>query len=312
MDGFSYRTAIVLLLISTLFLSSCSVIPQGEDADSTANVLSQVQSGTQGIDVDFVNDYPPYTMYDVSDFVMLLEVENKGAYDVGATECYLQVTGFDPNIIMGVDYVQSCGPVDGKNVYNLDGGWNQVEYSSSSISLPYGTLEYSPSLNLVWCYDYQTWANPSICVDPLFYQITSEQKACTPQDVSMGGGQGGPVSVSYLGVDMIGDTAVFEISVHNGGGGRVLSPYADISNCGESNLDYDDLDRVSYSVEMTGGSLVSCTPSDGILRLSNDVGKIVCTFNIIGTTAYETPLIITLDYKYMDSTQKSVQVIATP
>ena len=111
---------------------------------------------------------------------------------------------------------------------------------------------------------------------------------------------------------MIGDTAVFEISVHNGGGGRVLSPYADISNCGESNLDYDDLDRVSYSVEMTGGSLVSCTPSDGILRLSNDVGKIVCTFNIIGTTAYETPLIITLDYKYMDSTQKSVQVIATP
>ncbi len=128
----------------------------------------------------------------------------------------------------------------------------------------------------------------------------------------MGSGQGGPVSVSYVGVDMIGDTAVFEISVHNSGGGRVLSPYADISNCGESTLDYDDLDRVGYSVEMTGGSLVSCSPSNGILRLSNDVGKMVCTFHVTGTTSYETPLMITLDYNYMESTQKGVQIISTP
>ncbi len=146
MVGFSYKIGIVLL-ISMFFLSSCSIIPQGEDADSTSAVLAQVQSGTRGIEVSFVNSYPPSTLYDISDFVMLLEVENKGAYDVGANDCYLQVTGFDPNIIQGVDFVQSCGPVDGKNVYNLDGGWNQVEYSSTRIELPYGILEYSPSLN---------------------------------------------------------------------------------------------------------------------------------------------------------------------
>lgn len=311
MDGFSVKVGLVLIAMM-LLLSSCNIIPQGEDADSTSAVLSQVQSGTRGVEVDFVNNYPPYTIYDIGDFMMLLEVENKGAYDVGATECYLQVTGFDPNIIRGVDYIQSCGPVDGKNVYNLDGGWNQVEYLSSSITLPDGTLEYSPNLNLVWCYAYQTYANPSVCVDPLFYQITSEQKACTPMDASVGSGQGGPVSVSYVGVDMIGDAAVFEISVHNGGSGRVLSPYADISNCGDSSIDYDDLDRVSYDVEMTGGSLVSCTPSNNMLRLSNGVGKIVCTFNIAGTTAYETPLMITLDYNYMENTQQGVQIIATP
>ncbi len=308
------RMKFVLLLVaivSMLLLSSCSSISQGEDADSTSSVLAQVQSGTQGIEVDFVHDYPPTTMYDISDFVMLLEVENKGAYDVGATECYLQVTGFDPNIISGIDYAQSCGPIDGKNVYNLDGGWNQVEYLSSSINLPDGTLEYSPNLNLVWCYAYQTLANPSICVDPLFYQITSEQKACDPQDVSMSS-QGGPVSVSYVGVDMIGDTAIFEISVHNSGGGRVLSPYTDISSCGESTLDYEDLDRISYNIEMTGGSMVECTPSNGILRLSNDVGKIVCTFSISGSTAYETPLQITLDYNYIESEQQGVEIIATP
>ncbi|MBT4445704.1 hypothetical protein HOA92_01895 [archaeon] len=302
----------IVLLLGMLLFSSCSIIPQGESADSTSSILSQVQSGTRGIEIDFVSSYPPATLYDVGDMVMLLEVENKGAYDVGGADCYLQVTGFDSNIIRGIDYVQSCGPVDGKNVYNLDGGWNQVEYSSSSITLPDDTLEYSPNLNLVWCYEYQTIANPSICVDPLFYQITSEQKACSPQDVGMGGGQGGPVSVTYTGVDMIGDTAVFEISVQNSGGGRVLSPYADISNCGESVLDYEDLDRVGYTIEMTGGSMIECTPSNGLLRLSNDVGKIVCSFRINGQSAYETPLQITLDYNYIESTQQGIQIISTP
>lgn len=310
--GAQVKFLVLVLLITTLVLSSCSVIPQGEDPQSTSNVLSQVQNGNRGIEARFVNNYPPRTLYDISDLAMLIEVENKGAYDVGAQECFLQVTGFDPNIVQGIDFVQSCGPIDGKNVYNLDGGWNQVEYLSTRLELPRGTLEYSPTLNLVWCYAYQTQANPSVCVDPLFYQITSEQKACTSRDVSMGGGQGGPVSVSYVGVDMIGDTAVFEISVHNGGSGRVLSPRADISRCGESNIDYDDLDRVVYDVQMTGGSLVSCTPSNGILRLNNGVGKMVCTFRVTGTTSYETPLRITLDYNYMESTQRGIQIIDTP
>jgi hypothetical protein len=311
MGNLTFKLSVVMI-IGLFLLNSCTLIPQGEDEQSTSAVISQVQSGTQGIEVDFVSNYPPRTLYDISEMVMLLEVENKGAYNVGSTECFLQVTGFDPNIVRGIDYVQSCGPIDGKNVYNLDGGWNQVEYSSTSLTLPDGSLQYSPNLNLVWCYAYQTIANPSICVDPLFYQITSEQKACLPKDVSMAGGQGGPVSVTYTGVDMIGDTAVFEISVQNSGGGRVLSPYADISNCGESVLDYEDLDRLSYSIEMTGGSLIECSPSSGLLRLSNEVGKIVCSFRISGSTAYETPLQITLDYNYIESTQQGIQIISTP
>ena len=301
-----------LILVLTIFLSSCSGVPQGENPTDTSYIISQVQTGTQGVEVNFVTNYPPSTLYDINNLVALIEVKNKGNDDLEGGDCFLQITGFDPNIIRGMNYPQACGVIDGKNVYNLDGGYTQIEYESSNIQLPSGNYEYSPTFNLVLCYDYETNANPSVCLDPLFYDVTSEQKSCTPMDVSMAGGQGGPVGVTYVGVDMIGDTAVFEISIRNLGSGRVLSPYADISSCGEAIIDYDDLDKVGYQVDMTGGSLIDCSPSDPEVRLVNGVGKIVCTFRINGVTTYETPLMVTLDYRYMESVSKPMQIIKTP
>ena len=313
MDGVRSRFLFVVGVVLLVFLvSSCSGISAGENPDQSANALTAASTGTRGVEVNFVPGFPESTIYDISEFVAILEVYNKGNHDLAASDCYLQITGFDPNIIQGVDYVQSCGEISGKNVYNLDGGWNQVEYSSSNIVLPDGTYEYSPNLNLVWCYGYETQASASICVDPLFYQVTSEQKACEPRDVSMGSGQGGPVGVSYVGVDMVGDTAIFELSFRNMGSGRVLSPYSDISQCGGSNLDYSDLDVIQFTAQMTGGSLIDCTPSDGKVRMSNGAGKAVCKFRISGSSAFETPLIIKMDYNYIENSQKSVQIIETP
>ena len=130
----------------------------------------------------------------------------------------------------------------------------------------------------------------------------------------MGGGQGGPVGVTYVGVDMIGSRAIFEINIKNLGTplGRVLSPFASLQNCGQSSLGYQDLDKVQFNVEMTGGGKVNCKPQDGFVRLSNGQGKIICTFDIPGASAFETPLLIDLDYSYAQSIQKSVRIIRTP
>jgi hypothetical protein len=303
---------VFVVIVLSLFLASCNRVPAGENPMETSAALAQAQSGIEGLKASFVTGYPPAKIYDINDFVAIVELENKGNYDLSAYDCYLQITGFDSNIIRGINYVQSCGDIDGKDVYNLDGGYNQIEYESTNIDLPAGMYEYTPNLNLVMCYKYQTKANPEVCVDPLFYQVTSEQKACTPMNVMMGGGQGAPVSVSYVGVEMTGDTAIFEISIKNSGNGRVLSPYSDIINCGESVLDYDDLDKVTYNVDMTGGSLVQCTPSDWTVRMNNGAGKIICSFSINEAMAYETPLMITLDYNYIENIQKNIQIIDTP
>lgn len=313
------KIVLVALLILVIFLlTACQPKPAaGETPLDTATALRMVQTGTQGVETTLLPDYPPPTIYDQNELIAIAEIKNKGNYDLEPQECFVQITGFDPNIIRGsFDIPRSCaenyGVLEGKNVYNVEGSFNQIEFRSASVQLPAGVYEYEPTLNVLTCYNYHTLANPAVCVDPLFYQVASEQKTCLPTDVITGGGQGAPVGISYVGVDMASNKAIFEINVQNFGSGQVLSPYADIRNCGEASLEYTDLDKVAYTVQMSGGNLIDCKPRDGFVRLHNDQGKIVCSFNIPGTSAYETPLMIDLDYGYAQSFQKDVKIIRTP
>ena len=312
------RSVIVLLIVVSLFLVSCGgSIRAGEDVYDTESVLQQVRTGTQGVEVQLVPNYPPPIIYDLNEFVALVELKNRGNDDLEAQDCFVQITGFDPNIISGgVNTVRSCAEnvdvFEGKSVYNVEGGYNQLEFSSSSIQLPDNVYEYSPQLNFLTCYNYHTSANPLVCVDPVLYQVTSEQKSCQSRDVGMGGGQGGPVGVTNVGVDMVGSKAVFDISIQNFGSGRVLSPTADIRNCGQVGLDYRDLDKVEYTVSLSGGSMIDCKPHDGIVRLNNGNGKIVCTFDVASGSAFETPLSINLDYSYIQNFIRQVKIIKTP
>ncbi len=308
---------ILLVIFIALFLVSCKPRPgAGETPLDTVAALQQVKTGTQGVELQLIQNSPPAILYDQSDLIALLEVKNKGSYDLKAQDCFVQVTGFDRNIISGSFFgprscAEGAGVLEGKNLYNTEGGSNVLEFESS-ISMPLGVPDYNPTLNFLSCYHYHTIANPSVCVDPLLYQISAEQKTCQPKDVPMGGGQGGPVGVTYTGVDMVGNRAIFEINIKNIGTGRVLSPFANINNCGQASLEYQDLDRVQYNVEMTGGGKVNCKPQDGFVRLSNGQGKIICTFDIPGSSSFETPLSIDLDYSYVDSFQKQVRIIKTP
>ena len=313
------KDMLLLVVLITLFLVSCQPRPgAGETPLDTAAALQQVRTGTQGVELQLVQDSPPAIIYDQSDLIALVEVKNKGNYNLKAQDCFVQVTGFDRNIISGSfagprSCAESLGVLEGKNLYNTEGSSNLLEFQSS-VNLPLGVPDYNPTLNFLSCYHYHTIASPSVCVDPLFYQVSAEQKTCRPKDVPMGGGQGGPVGVTYVGVDMVGNRAIFEINIKNLGLGigKVLSPFANLNNCGQGSLGYQDLDRVQYNVEMTGGGKVNCKPQDGFVRLSNGQGKIICTFDIPGASAFETPLLIDLDYSYAQSFQKSVRIIKTP
>lgn len=307
-----------LLVIMILIVSCGSRIQSGEKPTETAAALKAVQSGTQGVELSLMPGYPASIIYDQNELVAILEIKNKGNHNLEPNACFVQISGFDPNIIRGgLEYPRSCaenyGVLEGKSVYNLNGGINQLDFHSSSIELTGNVFEYNPTLNFKACYNYHTSGIAEVCIDPAFYQITSEQKTCQPQDVMMGGGQGAPVGVSYVGVDMAGDKAVFEINIRNLGGGRVLSPYTDVQSC-DFNLAHSDLDRVAYNIEMSGAGLLDCQPRDGFVRLYNNQGKIICSVSLTGgISAYQTPLTIDLNYNYISSPiTKQVKIIKTP
>ena len=309
---------IVALGLLLVLFTACNRVPQGDRPLDTATALRMVQTGTQGVETRLLPNAPPPFVYDNNELVALIEVKNRGNHDLKAQDCFVQITGVDTNIIKGgFNIPRSCaetngGQLQGKNVYNVEGDFNQIEIKSPNVQLPDGVFDFPVNLNVVTCYTYHTTASPTVCVDPLFYQVTAEQKSCIPQPPALGGGQGGPVGVSYVGVSMVGAKAIFEINIQNMGGGRVLSPFTNIQNCGQASLSYIDLDKVAYNVKLSGGTLIDCKPHDKIVRLNNGQGKIVCSFNVPGASAFQTPLLIDLDYGYVNSFQQPLKIVRTP
>jgi hypothetical protein len=273
-------------------------------------VTKYVRSGNQGVELAFVKDLPPRQIYDTSDLVAVVEVRNLGSYDLGVNDCFIQFGGFDYNIVRGVQSRQSCGDLAGKSEFVIDGGFDTIEIESSNILLPPDVDQYTPSIVATTCYEYRTIAAPQVCVDPSFFEITRDQRACEVRDFGLGGGQGAPVAVTYVNTDMAGSKASFQIDVANVGTGRVVSPQANLAQC--PSLRYDDFDQVRYSVSLTGGQLIKCSPADFMLRLSNNRGKIVCVFDVGNTQARETPLRIELNYNYMQSIRTPVEILRTP
>lgn len=298
-----------------LLITGCQgLVRGGERPEETAGLASYARSGVQGLQLNFIQGLPPNSIYDIDDLVVVAEIKNLGSYDLSTSKgdnCFLEMSGPDWNIVRGLVRRQACGDIEGKSVFNTEGGFNQVEFKSTSIYLPTGVEKYSPNLVLNACYNYQTIASPQVCIDPAFYQLTAEQKACQVRDVPLGGGQGAPVSIDRVGVDMLGQKAIFEIDISNVGGGRVVSPQASL-NLSPGSLYYDDFDEVGFTVTLAGQFPEKCTPQDGVARLNNNRGKIFCTFGIGNTAAYETPLQIKLHYNYLQSISKKIDIIRTP
>ncbi len=305
----------LLVLILLLLVSCGGRVAGGDKPLDTATALKAVQSGTQGIIIRPVQNYPPALIYDTNELTVMLDIDNKGNFPLLPQDCFVQVTGFDPNIIRGPN-TQSCAagsdlPLEGKTVYNTNGGTNQLLFQFPDVTLPPGVFEYNPTLNFVSCYHYHTTANPVVCLDPLFYQVTPQQKNCIPKTVSLGGGQGAPVGITYVNVEMIGGKAVFELNIQNyATPGRALSRDSDLLGCGFSSIQHTDLDKIYYTVSMVGKP-IDCKPY-GSVRLVNNNAKIICTAPVDGSVAYETPLLIDLDYNYIQSQQKSVKIVRTP
>ena len=308
---------IVLLITTLLFLVSCKGKPAaGEGPYDTATAARLVTTGSQGVELSLMQGFPPPFIYDEDELVAILEVKNRGNFDLALQSCRIHVTGFDKTILTtlspygGRRCAEGITVLEGKNLYNVQGGINQLEFKSTSNRLPEKVFEYNPVLNFLTCYHYHTSASPLVCVDPLFYDVSTEQKTCVPTDVGMGGGQGAPVAVSHVGVDMVGGRAVFEITIQNVGGGTILAPGISPEAC-VGKIAYTQLDLVEYVVKNTGLSSMRCKPRDKV-RLSNGMGKIVCDANIPPGSAFQTPLQITLDYNYMDSLTQPIRIIKTP
>ena len=294
---------------------------------------SEIYKGYTGLEMSFMSNLPPDKIYDSTPLDIMLELQNTGVYDLTG-RCQLYLHGYDENIIPGLLTTEQCGDLEPKTQYNPEGGRDTQEFYTTNIYLPEKVDSLEQSFIITACYRYQTVANPVVCIDPRLYEPVPIERACTVKDVTLSGGQGAPVSVDKVEVQMMKGKVLFKIHISNKGAattgttifgkkevtetgrrGTVLSSHSSVVDDCPFHLDPNDYYVVDYWVDMTGGSLIKCSPEidgDYRIRLVDNKGTIYCYFNIYGESAYTTPLNIQLDYNYMESVSKQVEIIKTP
>lgn len=280
---------ILLMVLLLAFVSGC--VDTGQSYD-------QYRKGTQGIVMSFVDSAPPNTVFDKDRFIIGVKAKNMGAESANVN---FYLSGYDPDVI-AIDRTESL-KLDGKvDVYNpQEGESNMITFEQTSTNLREADI-YKPTFMVTACYDnYKTVAQAQVCLNgnPSF-----NKGVCTVGDVSLGGGQGGPVGVTKVEVAATPRRTNFKIHIKNFGSGGPC----DKGQAGE--LEYV---KVS-SVKVHGKDIKSsCKPlkTQG-LRLIDGEGVLYCDMAVDLDVVYPTPLVVTLVYDYSTSITRSVEIIKAP
>ena len=286
-------------------------------AQNARNANQGFRTGSEGLYFALATNLPPTTMYDDQRLDVVLDLENRGATDIGAAGDRIYLSGFDPSIITGISTIgQQIPPMRGKDLYGT-GDRAVVSFSGTPVSLWGLNIDkYTPRLQLTACYLYETIATANVCIDPDPNSITSRTKVCTPSTVSTGS-QGAPVAVNSVAVNPSPGTTRFEITVQNSGRGQTFrSGLQYLQKCSPydpTGLAYNEVDYVQVvDVTIAGRSIKnSCRPLDqGHLRLISGSTKFFCQLdNIAGSAAYTSPLTVTLRYGYRDVTTRDITIV---
>ncbi len=307
------RRVLVAAIVAILLLAGC----QARQPVKDSGFVVEYRTGSEGLQLNFVDRLPPTRLYDTEDFNGLVEVRNKGAGAVGTAGDRVYLYGFDPRIITGIPStgVQIPG-IEGKTQFNLDGGYDTVGFKGVIRRIT--GERYPVTLFASACYGYDTQATGNVCVDPDPFSASLRPKVCTPTNVGLGT-QGAPVAVTSIEVEPRPQKAAFRIVVQNVGGGtpfrfggeylQKCSPYAQFG------LEYNEEGYVRLDDVLLGEQSIkaTCRPLDnGHVRLDSGRGVVYCEAAVSGTSAYTTPITVKLRYGYRSIISKTFEVVKTP
>ncbi|MBW2987870.1 hypothetical protein DRJ48_00675 [Candidatus Woesearchaeota archaeon] len=306
---------LLMLALALLLIFGCGPSQQGDTA-----LTRDYRTGTQALVLNFLPNAPPSEVFDTDEFVIGIEVRNKGAHTV--TDGTIYLSGFDPRVfgggLSGQGFSNNQIRLDelpGKSFYNPDGGY--AVYSITGRITPLQVNTYTPTILATACYTYSTEASADICIDPDPYSTQIKEKACTPSDITLSGGQGGPIEITQIEVDPTKNDVRLTFHIRNSGGGLVFDP-GQLAECSPYSqrgitLEAKNTVRVDYvKVGIDRDISSECQPR-GELKLVDGSAVLMCKYTYpTQQGAYKTPVTIKLSYGYRSSTSRTVKIIKTP
>ena len=299
------KKILIILALFLLILAGCEGIRFGATKEQAGAIAQDVHRGFKGVTIDFALNNPPPTAFTGNPLNIVVEVRNEGATVVRGATLYL--SGYDSRLFDIVPEFKQLGDLEPRTQFDIFGGYEPVEFTTvRDVYLPPGTDRLDQTFLASICYKYRTEARIPVCIDPNPTSIL-EAEACRVVNPPVGGGQGGPVSVTAVREDAAPGQVNFLISIANLGDGTVVDQFS-LGRC-PSELRFSDVDTVKYSVFLSGQPGV-CKP---VLksRLANKQGTIFCTFKLADSTssAYKSILEVNLDYGYLSQRGRTVRVV---
>ncbi|MFO8016620.1 MAG: hypothetical protein R6U32_05940 [Candidatus Woesearchaeota archaeon] len=325
-------TALALVMISCMILSAgCSSLIKPDEGIKDV----EIHTGTEGLKVSFLKNAPPSEIIapeegSVAPFQAGIEMHNKGAHDIkngylilNVEDNYMRIKGWD--LEKDAHQIGGSGEevsfdLDGKSQMLPSGGNKVFLANVEALPLERQSTTHESSISFTSCYGYETFASGDFCVDTDIYDMNPQEKTCNVEDISLSGGQGAPVSVDRVEVNMMAgeDDSIkpqFIIHISNKGRGTVLSPGKVRQACSASPLSHEDLktvriDDISFSGYSMKAGHIRCEPVN--LKLRGDEDRIICTTKpgIISKEdgSYKTSLQVRLNYGYSQTISRTVEM----
>lgn len=222
--------------------------------------------------------------------------------------------GLDFDRYNGIEYILAG------DMYEYPGGETLLHtYRGFMHDWPAGLDELRQNFLVTSCYQYTTYATPSVCIDPEPYNAEI-RKVCQAKTYTTSGGQGAPVAITSVFQENTPLKVRFDFEIQNVGKGKIWDPgyleycspyYPGRPSSRMTDVVYIGDVRVGTASMLSGDPRLECTP-DHAVRLQNGRGRFTCSYDISRLrnlkSAFETPLVVELWYGYSDSELRTVQI----
>lgn len=228
----------------------------------------------------------------------------------------------------------------GRSMYDSVGEEDLLYINIKANKLESMSLSHPSIIYATACYPYRAKLSATVCVDSDIYNLRAVKKPCQNKALVFSSGQGGPLAITRVEMTMLpsvqGSPAEKSykpellISVENKGTGDLVKSYEYACDqklsgtaTGENNFNLVAV-KASISGETQGivfdcaGDYASSKPASekGYARLNGKTSVIRCVVGqqspvkeiTEGTLAYTAPLLIQIDYGYMDTISKSFKI----
>ena len=281
---------ISILLILVLISLGCKrfTTPDIEEPE-----VIEYHKGTQGLEMSLIKNLPPGEIIEGGEFVIGLELRNKGAYDI--KDGRISIYGFEDGYV-AIFQPDMYFNIEGKKPGFPEGGYEILNFEAKNIAIPEIAEKYSAPFTISAYYNYQTEAGIEVCINPNLYSyIRTKETVCEPETITTSGGQGAPVAVTKVEEQFspLGGSIKVNFVIHfaDKGDGKVV---------GGVRINEVRLSNVPISCE-----------TDYIELKGKEEKYILCTTETLPSAgSYIAPLSIKLSYDYTSKIDKTLNVRA--